>query len=605
MASISSVKDPTTGSNYGGIKSDALGVNTAYNEYLKNSLESTRRPVVGAMRQEQYTPSANRSATVGQISNQTLGSLPIFGAGGAVFPQAVLDNYAKAKQEAEVRYINELGDTSLEQFQLASTLKNPWHNQAFSNKYQESLDAWLNASAASFGGDAMMGAKALKGNKDYWSMMKSYEDYANIYNSVFDDAVGILLADPKETYVSDLTQKAAQKFVHDYENLEDLSIDELVRRARTFKTHVSVNKVADMAMSDIGERVNETYSESKAMGTDEMNAYIKKTEKGPSDAELKELYDLQLEAFPWIKDDKKAKQLLWAEMQKRADKSTELALSTIKKGNAAENSYMKKNGIKVDKSGRVQTIPEVDTMFSQFERGLLGKGKDAIRYPVRDMNNQPVKVNPVPGTIARVLVPNADGRMEMFTISLPGTFAMTPQQEYSASGLVSGTGRYVEGIIKFEDRGLYSREFTTTSRSQGVISDPVATGGRTATTAEILPIVVKDLKTGNKVSLHGEYQVSIPFGSVRDELNTSYPFLERTHADLEQKTSEAGAVGTEQTTAGKEVQIDKPGAKSSAKPVKINTKKDDPGMVTGYAVGQEFDVDGVIMVWDGTNLNRK
>jgi hypothetical protein len=247
--------------------------------------------------------------------------VPIFGSGAAIFPQAVLDRFAKAKQDAEIDYLNELGGVSLEQFQLSSTLKNPWHNQAFNAKYQSSLDMWLDVSAAKFGGNYQEGMLALQGNREFLTMAKSYEEYAAIYNAVFDDAVAILSHDPEQTYVSDTTYQSAQKFVHDYENLDDLPIDELVRRARTYKTHISIAKIADMAMADIGTRVYEGFEEAKAMGTDEVNVYLKKTRKGPSQEELDAIYQAQVKARPSLfKNDPTAQALGKTEIRRRAER---------------------------------------------------------------------------------------------------------------------------------------------------------------------------------------------------------------------------------------------------------------------------------------------
>ncbi|KKK73604.1 hypothetical protein LCGC14_2892160, partial [marine sediment metagenome] len=159
MSGLSSVNDPLTGSNYGGINTEPTGMNASYKEYLDNLEKTTRRPVGGALRQQQYTPSANQSPVIGQISNQTLGSLPIFGGGATLFPQAILDNYAKAKKDSELEYLNSIGNVDMKTLELSATLKNPWLNQAFTTKYQNAMDTWLDTSAAQFGGDYVKGLK--------------------------------------------------------------------------------------------------------------------------------------------------------------------------------------------------------------------------------------------------------------------------------------------------------------------------------------------------------------------------------------------------------------------------------------------------------------
>jgi len=609
MPSPSSVTDPSTGNNYGGIRQDALGVNSSYQQYIDNLFDTVSRPVAGPLSQQQYTPSASKSPVIGQISNQTLGSLPIFGSGAAIFPQAVLDNYARAQKDAELQYLNEIGDVSLNEFQLSSTLKNPWHNQAFSSKYQSSLDAWLDASAGQFGGDYMKGMKALQGNKDFLSLMKSYDDYANIYNSVFDDAVGILSADPEETYVSDVTRKSAQKFIHDYEQLDELPIDELVRRARNFKTHVSINKVADIAMDGMGERIFDSFQESKTMGTAEMKVVIKETEKGPSQEDLDEIYNLQLEAYPWIKDDKTAQSLLKVEIQKRADKVYEQSIEKIKKENAGEASYMRKNGIKMDKSGKVQTVEQMPTAFAQFNSARFQVGKDGIQYPPRDMSGKPVELQTVSGMRSYIIDP-ATG--SLYYATLPGSYNMTPQKEYTLADSEgqNEAGRFVEGTITFEDVGIYSREFTKAPIKEGEVQQSVGTGGRTTMASEKRPVIVKDIYTGNQVELYGTYQVVTHFDNMKDELNVAYPFLQRTHEDLK-NTEQKGIIGGPRPADTGKVQTDTAPAGTTPEPRRRGRKGkvqqiDDSNVAATLASaspGDTFEYDGKLYEWDGTNLN--
>lgn len=604
MAKISSVKDPLTGSNYGGVSPTGSGVNASYQEYIDNLMTTVQRPVSGPLKQDQYTPSGGSSPVVGQISTPSLGSTPIFGSGAAMFPMAVLDQHKKAKQEAELKYLEEVGDVSMDNFKMNSTLKNPWHNQAFNSKYQNTLDTWLDASAARFGGDYMKGMKALKMDKDFYSTMKSYEDYANIYNSVYESAVEILSTDPKEKYASTTARKSAQKFIQDYENLDDLPIDELVRRARNFKTTTSVYKIAENAMEGIGERVREGYTEVSDMSTDDLNAWIKTTSTGLPEKELKELYEIQLEAYPWIKGDKVAEKLLWQEMNIKADKSYEQSMETIKKDTAAESTYLKKNGVNVAEDGSIQTTDDMQTMFTPFERGLMGKVKDGFVYPQKSPSGVPVMVNPPPSTVAKVMVPNDQGEMEMYTVALPGTFAMSPKKEYTANGAVSGSGRYVEGIINFVDEGLYARENMATPRRGGEVGETVATGGRSAVQAEKQPVMAKDLNTGNSIALWGDYTVAIPMNAVIDELNAAYPFLQRMHNDIDSRTPSGGFDGTKQTTAGKEPKVQGPGDKVGKTHSYKNGNKAAKDKAS-WSAGDIVEVDGKIYKWNGSKLKAQ
>lgn len=623
MTKLSSVQDPLTGSNYGkGINTTSSGVNASYQEYLNNLMETVQRPVSGPLQtQQQYTPSGGKSPVIGQISTPSLGSTPIFGSGAAVFPMAVLDRFKKAKHDAELEYLEQIGDVSMDTFKMDATLKNPWHNQAFNNKYQSSLDAWLDASASKFGGDYMKGMQALKMDKDFYSMAKSYEDYANIYNAVYDNAVDILSTNPEDSYVSPTSRQAARSFINDYENLDNLPIDQLVSRARKFQKYTSVNKIADGAMSNIGDRTYEDYKESTEMTTDEMNAWIKTTTKGASQKELKEIYNAQLEAYPWIKEDEVAKELLWTEIKTRNDKSHEEVVTQIKKDRADETSYLRKNGIKVAQDGSIQMVDDMTTMFTPYERGLMGRAKDGFVYPKKTPAGQDPIVNPPPGTIAKIMVPGKDGDMQMYTAAIPGTFTMTPIKEYTTSGgAVSGSGRYVEGTIQITDEGLYARELTGTPKDDGTTGQAQATGGTTPAQVQKQPVTIKDIHTGNTVQLYGDYTVAIPFNSVGDELGTAYPFLQRMHNDIATTTpSGEFVVDPGQTATGKEVDVAKATLpvkesgrqrrgrnKNTTGPIEVSTSNaGDAQKIFDADPGTEFLVDGELKVWDGTNLNSK
>jgi len=556
--SLRTVKDPVTGSNFGGIRQDSLGVGASHRDYINNLLEATRRPVSGPLQsQAQYTPSGGRSPMIGQHNSQTLGSVPIFGSGAAIFPQAILDSFEKAKQDAELSYLNEVGDTSMEDFQLSSTLKNPWLNQAFGAKYQEALDEWLQEYANHFGGDYMKGMKALKGDPEFLRMMKSYSDYANIYNAVFDSAVGILSADPSKTYVDEGSRKMARKFIYDYENLEDLPIDELVRRARKFKTYISAVEVARIAMDGLGQRVVEGYAEATDMGTDATKVYVKQTQKGPSQEELDVIYEAQLKVHPELSNDPVFTSQLKMELQKRADREYEVTIEKIARADADMKTYLKKNGINTNADGRVSSIDEVPTAFRQFAGGKFQYGENAFQYPRKDMSGNAVTVSTPAGSEAYLVSSSGD----IHHVVLPTSFGFSPQKEYDLAleknryiynkpedypGQIDQYGRYVEGTVFIQDEALYTSPIIKTATQKGEISD-VQTIGTEAARPIKQPLSIRDMDTGNSVNLYGNYQIVLPFDGVEDELNLAYPFLQRFHADLEKTKTKPV---TEKSTKG-------------------------------------------------------
>lgn len=549
MASISSVQDPNTGGNYSGIRRDPLGMDASQKKYIDNLLEATSRPVGGPLRsQEQYTPSAGRSPVIGHVSSQTLGSVPIFGSGAAIFPQAILDQFAQAKKEAELAYLNQLGSVSMEDFQLTSTLNNPWHNQAFNSKYQEALDTWLDNSAAMFGGDYKKGMLYLKGNKDYHRMLKSYGEYAEIYNAVYDDAVGILSADPTETYVSDTSRRAAIKFVQDYEKLDEYPIDKMVSMAKQFKSHISAMKLAEMTTDGMGQRIVENYVEASGMGTDEVNVFMKQTQEGFSQEDLNQIYESTKEAYPqWFQDEAFANQFR-AQLEQRADFIRKKSLTEIKKSESKTETYLKKHGINVDEEGRVETIESIPTAFQNFGGGKFSTGRNGIVYPSRDMDNKPVVVQTQAGMNAYV-IDNASG--ELYYVNIPSSYPMVPQKEYSVGGEDAANGgmlgkRFVEGQVNFKRVGLHSSEQVKSKFDDEGNLITANTGIQNPLKEEDLPVSLKDIYTGNKINLYGNYTVIATYDSMKDGLDAAYPFLKRTHADIKDLSGNLG-VPTENT----------------------------------------------------------
>lgn len=545
MAKISSVQDPITGSNYGGISQTSSGVNASYQEYLNNLMETVSRPVAGPMKQEQYTPSGGRSPIIGQISTPSLGSTPIFGSGSAIFPMAVLDRFKQAKHDAEISYLNEIGDVSLDTFKLGATLKNPWHNQAFSSKYQEALDVWLDASASKFGGDYMKGMKALKMNKDFYRMAKSYEDYASIYNATFDKAVDILSTDPKDGYVSEDVYNGAKKFIHDYENIEDMPIDKLVQNARTWQKHTSVYEIAKNAVDGLGTRVYEEYIESSSLGTDEKKAVLKKTEKGMSEAEFKALVDAQVQANPFIKDDPIAYNLLVNDMRSKIDFESNLAMEQITKDTANQTSYLKKNGIRTTKDGEPIADPTTYTAMSQFGTGGY-EGTEAYTYPAKTEAGQAPVFSITSGTPMHVLVPDSRGGVQTYYINVPGSFSMSPTKEYNADNDIMGSGRYVEGTINFADERLVADPKMITEKQDGKVKGFIPTGS-VDVSKEPTTITARDIRSNNAVELFGEYQVILPFDRVKNQVDLAFPYLQAAHADMQMPLKSVGLPIGEQT----------------------------------------------------------
>jgi hypothetical protein len=523
MANISVVDDPLTGGNYGGIKSDP------YTEYVDNLFSTIQTPNPKALEANQYYPSANQGVQIGSMSNETMGNMPIFGSGRALFPRAVVDNFRQAQRKAEIDYLNKLGEIDVAEYQNITNLKNPRLQQGFTNKYMGELDSWLDEAATRLGGDYMKAYHALSVDPEYHKMRKQYEDYAATYNQVFDKAVEIMALPGDE--VSKESQMAAKDFVHKFENIDVNNIDTLVNSSEKLRKHVSIFDVAKNMTDGAADRIRTTLTENFAAGKDaDSFVYDKITTEGYLDSEINQMVEDAAEIHTFLQDDPAAKKMLTNQLKVQLGSVYKKEFETIKRDMTTTGRYLKNNNINVDANGDVE-LGDISTTFTRLPQGKMGKGRNGILYPTKTQDGQPVIIPTISGMSMYVKDRNNQVRL----VRVPGTFDMTPNAEYdlaSPQGWEHEPGRYVEGQIDFKHKKPYSQEDIKVLTEGGKVKGEYATGQVSKTSEEEVPLQVRDELTGEVIKLYGTLQVLAPFDAVKDNIQRALPFTNRAHSRL-------------------------------------------------------------------------
>jgi len=502
-----SVVNDASGSNYNIGSGESMG--QAQMQYLENLQALAMKAAPKPLSNDQYMPGEAGSIQQGQVSGSIIGSQPLFAASNLI-PFGMMDEYKRSAYEAESEYYKNF-KTYLDKplSKLRSKLDNPWAQPEFAGKIQQVTDKMLDGYANKLGGNYMQAYVALQGDKNYQRTLEGFDQYANIYNNVYKDAVSTLshAEEPDKYYVSENQVASINKFIHSHDQLEKLSIDQLGRNAEEFASKQSVFKLAEASTQGVKEDVNQFFAQHPDvnMSTDEQEAWVKTRITGDKD-QAQNIINATVKANPWIGKDQAQLDLFSQEVKNRVKYGVEKELQLIKKANLDRDQELRKSGVKVDDQGAIQ--------FGNRPSALIGNvGTNAINYPM-DKNK------PVP-TVAGMQVYVRDGNGSIKRVTLPASYNMIPTAEYDLGdeGMPVMKGRYIEGKVNFQGTEPY-----TPSGEKALISKGQVTGtynlGEGKTSMQVVPVEATD-DAGNIVKLVGETTVLTPFETMKGQVESS------------------------------------------------------------------------------------
>jgi small nuclear ribonucleoprotein (snRNP)-like protein len=502
-----SVVNDASGSNYNIGSGDSMG--QAQMQYLENLQALAMKAVPKPLSNDQYMPGETQNIQQGQVSGSIIGSQPLFAASNLI-PFGMMDEYKRSAYEAESEYYKNF-KTYLDKplSKLKSKLDNPWAQPEFAGKIQQITDKMLDAYANKLGGNYMQAYVALQGDKNYQRTLEGFDQYANIYNNVYKDAVDTLTKaeEPDKYYVSENQVASINKFIHSHDQLEKLSIDQLGRNAEEFASKQSVFKLAEASTQGVKEDVRSFFAANPDvnMSTDEKMAWVKTKITGDKD-QAQNIINATVKANPWLSKDQAQLELYSQEVKNRVKYGVEKELQIIEKANIDRDQELRKAGVKVDDQGNAQ--------FGNRPSALIGNvGTNAINYPM-DKNK------PVP-TVAGMQVYVRDGNGSIKRVTLPASYNMIPTAEYDLGdeGMPVMKGRYIEGKVNFQGTEPY-----TPSGDKALISKGQITGtynlGEGKSSTQVVPVEATD-DAGNVVKLMGETTVLTPFESMKGQVESS------------------------------------------------------------------------------------
>jgi hypothetical protein len=503
-----SIVNDASGNNYGGIGSgESMG--QAQMQYLENLQKLAMKMPPKPMSNDQYMPGEASGIQQGQVSGSIIGSQPLFAASN-LLPFGMMDEIQRSKAEAEASYYKSF-KTYLDKplSNLKSKLNNPWAQPEFAGKIQQITDKALEAYTNKLGGNSMLAYVALQNDKSYQRTLEAMGQYADIYNSVFKEAVDTLekAKNPSDYYVSDNQVASINKFFHSHDQLENLSPEQLGKNAEEFASKRSVFKLAEAATSGIKEDVSSWFAAHPDvnMSTDEQTAYVKTKVTGDKD-QAKNIIETTVKANPWLSKDQAQLELFSQEVKNRVKYGMEKELQLIKKANLERDQELRKSGMKVDEQGDIQ--------FGKRPSALIGNvGTNAINYPM-DKNK------PVP-TIAGMQVYVRDNNGSIKRVTLPASYNMIPTAEYDLvdEGMPVMKGRYIEGKVNFQGTEPYTPSGDRALTSKGQLVGTYNLGeGKSST--QVVPVEATD-DAGNVVKLMGETTVLTPFESMKGQVESS------------------------------------------------------------------------------------
>ncbi|MCX6780131.1 MAG: hypothetical protein NT034_03060, partial [Candidatus Magasanikbacteria bacterium] len=208
-----SIVNDASGNNYGGIGLGGDSMQEAQLAYLDNLSQLAQHAAPKNQGVGDIAPGYSTDIQAGTISSKTLGAVPLFATGAGILPWGMYDNMQSVKAQAQAERLK-LIKTEVDKplFDQKLVLADPFKQPAFSTKVQKTVDTYLDAYAARFGGDMSKAYIATRNDKNFRRTMQAYGEYADMFKQVWDQAAQIEKdrQDPNK-YVSDDQISAVDK----------------------------------------------------------------------------------------------------------------------------------------------------------------------------------------------------------------------------------------------------------------------------------------------------------------------------------------------------------------------------------------------------------
>lgn len=311
-------------------------------EFISDLEKSLKDPPAPVLPTQQYFPTAGRDIRVGQLSNRTLGSVPIFAAGRGLIPVGMLEAKRNAEYQASIQRFAMFGPGNNDIYDQYVELANPWAQDGFNSKLQTFLNDRLEELAKLHGGDYDNARLAQKHDTYTKNGIREFQNYARGYNYLFGEAQKVLQdaasGDP-DTRVDQDTFDLALEFFQNHDKLDESNIEGLNKFINKFRSHTSVVAAVNMTMGGIGKHITSTVTERVDLGTDAVKVLeIIEKEGFYTDAEIDQMVADGLEAYPFIRNDPVAKALFKRKFKVGIDKTLKRSITAIRKDYASKAS---------------------------------------------------------------------------------------------------------------------------------------------------------------------------------------------------------------------------------------------------------------------------
>jgi hypothetical protein len=515
MADNPSIVNDESGNNYGGISSGG-SMGQANMQYLELLQSMAAKMPPKALPNNAYFPGGN-DVQIGSSSSKTLGSQPIFAASNLI-PFGMLDEMKRNQAEQEVEYYKNLkAQLNKPLTDIKAKLENPFKQPEFNTKIQNTIDKSLDMYASKLGGNYMQAQVALSQDRNFQRTMQGYAEYANIYNSVYKDAVDVLSksAKPAEFYVPPEQLAAVNKFVYSHDKLEDTSIDQLLKNGQEFKAKESVFKLAEAASSGVKEVVRDQYVQSKAMSTSDEKVWQKLRTYGDEN-QVKTIVDDILKANP---DYESQRSLLASTVRGHMKWGVEKEIEKIKTENAGRNSDLRKAGLKVDEEGNIE-------FGTRYIASLQSTVKNAVPFP----KTQPT---PSPTGLTGYISQGGTWKHVRLNDSYPTTY--TSRFDLDKGKGVMPPGSYVEANADLQEVAPYSSDVMKNLKTAGGITVPVDTGKDTRGMAEVRKTQLEDVDTHQIYEVFGNTTIYIPENQADGIVKAMVPHMDYVYEQLDKQ----------------------------------------------------------------------